>query len=128
MQDRKKENRVVLHLVYYALVLVVEILVVILVFFAMMRCCQAGYQFCYEIFGPVSVGEKPGDKKVFRVGRSDTMYSVSKRLSEEGLIVNPYSFYVRTVLMERAKPSPGLYLLNTSMDYGDILDTLTAGG
>ena len=45
----------------------------------------------------------------------------------KGLIANKYSFYVRTRLMDKdeIKLKPGIYTLNTSMGYEDILDILT---
>lgn len=127
MQGQKEETRVILQLVYHILVLVVDMLVLLLVVFVIIRCCQASYQFCYEIFGSVSAGEIPGEDKVFQVTETDTMYHVAKRLSKEGLIVNSYSFYARTLFMDESelKLRPGSYVLNTSMDYEKIIDKLT---
>ena len=48
-------------------------------------------------------------------------------LYNKGLIVNKYSFYARTRLMDKdeIELKPGIYTLNTSMGYEEILDILT---
>lgn len=127
MQGQKEENRVIFQLLYDVLVLVAEMLVILVILFGMIRCCQASYQFCYEVFGSVSVEEMPGENRDFQVRESDNMYCVAKRLSKEGLITNPYSFYGKTLLMEpsEVRLRPGTYVLNTSMDYEKIIDKLT---
>ena len=64
---------------------------------------------------------------MFQVREGDTMYQVAKRLAKEDLIVGRFSFYARTTLMEREqiRLRPGSYVLNTSMDYQEIIDRLT---
>ena len=57
----------------------------------------------------------------------DSLSDVSERLQENGLIVNKYTFMVRTKLMDPEKTvlRPGKYMLNTSMDYEEIINQLT---
>lgn len=98
-----------------------------LLLYATVFICQKGYQFCYEIFGSVVAAEAPGEEIAFQVEATDTMKSVSKRLEKKGLVVNQYSFFMRTKLMDSKKVTlrPGIYLLNTHMDYEDIINQLT---
>lgn len=127
MQERGKGNKVIFRLAYNVVVLVVEILLVLLVAFGIIKCCQSSYHFCYEVFGSVSLEEEPGQNKDFQVRKSDDMYRVAKRLRKEKLIKNPYSFYARTMMMDQSqiKLRPGSYVLNTSMDYEEIINELT---
>ena len=82
---------------------------------------------CYEIYGPVVVEKAPGTDIRFSISKDESMHKVAKELYDDGLIVNRYSFYIRTMLMDRdeMKLKPGDYILNTSMDYEEILDMLT---
>ena len=127
MQERGKSNKVIFRLAHNVVVLVVEILLVLLVAFGVVKCCQGSYHFCYEVFGSVSLEEEPGQNKDFLVKESDDMYRVAKRLYKEKLIKNPYSFYARTIMMDQneIKLRSGSYVLNTSMDYEEIINELT---
>lgn len=127
MQKREEGNQVIIHLLYHILVFVVEILFFVLIVFGVTRCCQASYQFGYEVFGSVSPDEEPGEDKAFEVQESDTMYQVAERLEDNQLIVNKYSFYIRSRLLDKNQNGlrPGSYTLNTSMDYEEIINELT---
>ena len=127
MQEQSEEAKVVFHLLYHAVLLVIEMLVVLLILSAIAGCCKVTYQCCYEASGSVSKDKAPGRDIDFLVEEDDTMFQVAKRLAKEGLVVNPYSFYTRTLMMEREKTKlyPGSYLLNTAMDYEEIIDRLT---
>lgn len=98
-----------------------------LLFFGVVSLCQKGYRFCYEIFGPTVLEESSGEEKAFQVKEEDTMKSVSERLEKEGLIVSHNSFYLCSKLMDSHNQElrPGIYLLRTDMDYGEIIDQLT---
>ena len=71
--------------------------------------------------------EAPGTDKEFSVSKGESMHKVADTLYNKGLIVNKYSFYARTRLMDKdeIKLKPGIYTLNTSMGYEEILDILT---
>lgn len=127
MQERGKSNKVIFRLAYNVVVLVAEILLVLLVVFGVVRCCQGSYHFCYEVFGSVSMEKEPGQNKDFQVKETDDMFRVAKRLQKEKLIKNPYSFYARTLMMDQSEINlrPGSYVLNTSMDYEEIVNELT---
>ena len=127
MQEQRNENPVALQLVYHILVWILEILLVFLVIVGIISCCRWSYRFCYEVFGSVAAEEEPGRNKDFQVNEEDTMFRVAERLRKENLIVNRYSFYVRTTLMDQSQLQlrPGNYVLNTSMDYEEIINELT---
>lgn len=120
--------RMTLNSLRYILSLCVNVLILILVVYTIGQLCISGYDFCYEIFGSVVMEEAPGSDREFVVEYGETMYEVSERLENEGLIVNRYSFYLRTQFMDSEDVilKPGNYVLNTSMDYKEIIDQLTA--
>lgn len=110
-----------------SLYIVVNILVIIVTACGTFYLCRQGYNFCYGIYGPVVVEEAPGQDIVFEVRDGDNMAGVAKRLMEEGIISDKYAFYIRTKLMDTDKTilKAGVYTLNTSMDYGTIINQIT---
>ncbi len=106
---------ILLNIIFYAVVL-----------FGLVKVCQAGYGFSYEIFGDVTVTEAPGASVTFSILEGESTMSVSKRLEDQGLIVNRYSFFARAKLSEnsRAKIRPGEYKINTGMSYSAILNKI----
>ena len=112
------------------LALCVNILMMVLVVYGIGTACLQGYHFCYEIFGSVVIENAPGTEQTFLVTEADTMWDVAGRLEQENLIVNRYSFFIRTKLMDPETVSlyPGEYVLNTSMTYEEIINQLTASG
>ena len=109
------------------ILLLVNVLVSVLIIFMMFHACKMCYGICYEIYGPVVVEKAPGTDIRFSISKDESMHKVAKELYDGGLIVNRYSFYIRTMLIDRdeMKLKPGDYILNTSMDYEEILDMLT---
>ncbi len=125
---QKTDNRKnMLFLLRGSLSLIVNSLILIVVFYGTFYLCHSGYNFCYEIFGPVVAEEPPGQDKVFEVKDGDDMYGVAKRLEKDGIITNSAAFYIRTKLMDEDKIilRADIYTLNTSMDYETIIDQIT---
>lgn len=82
------------------------------------------YDFSYQLFGSVSVTSEPGTEIEFTIGKGEATMDIANRLEFNGLIVNKYSFYMKTKI-KSYKIYPGTYVLNTSMDYNDILKVIT---
>lgn len=66
MQKYAENDQMIFRLVYHVLVFVVEMLITLLVVVGMIQCCRASYQFCYEIFGSVSVERGPGVDQILK--------------------------------------------------------------
>ena len=98
-----------------------------LLLFGVLEGGKAAYRYGYEVFGPVTVQKAPGENVSFMVRKEDTMTSVAKHLEDSGLILDRHSFLTRTRLMdpEMIVLRPGYYVLNTSMQYDDIINQLT---
>ena len=75
----------------------------------------------------VTVDQGKGQEKIFQVETNRSMYEVADKLQKQGLIVDKYSFYARTQLLEQDTVilRPGTYVLRTNMDYQEIIDILT---
>lgn len=127
MAESERDSRVLFHLLYFLLVMFARILIYLLLAFFIVRGCTQCYHFGYEIFGSVSVDQKNGKEITFPVYKEDTMYQVAKRLAQKGLIVNRYSFYLRSEWMNPTQNElrPGKYHLNTTMNYDQIINQLT---
>lgn len=125
--DYNRHVQMMLNSLRYLLTICVNILVLILIIYGISQLCFESYRFCYEIFGTVVAEEAPGQDQTFTVAQDDTMYDVALHLEQENLIVNRYSFFLRTQLMDPDAVilRPGTYQLNTSMDYEEIINQLT---
>ncbi len=97
-----------------------------LVIYFVLQGCYKSYVFCYQIFGSVGM-QNPGEDVQFQVEEGDTMRSLSKKLEDKGLIKDSLSFYIRTQIMDeqQTKLRAGTYILNTHMDYEEIINQLT---
>ncbi|MDD5935413.1 MAG: endolytic transglycosylase MltG [Clostridiales bacterium] len=82
------------------------------------------YDFSYQLFGSVPAAEEPGKDIDFRIESGESTMDIAKKLEFNGLIVNKYSFYLKTKF-KSYDIYPGTYVLNTSMDYDDILKEIT---
>ena len=82
------------------------------------------YNFSYQLFGSVPASEEPGKDYDFQIAKGDSTMEIAKKLEFSNLIVNQYSFYLKTKFKDYSI-YPGTYVLNTSMDYDEILDVIT---
>lgn len=126
MKDRKRKNAKSSKITRRVVRILGYIVVYTLLVWMTMWGCRKAYTFCYEVFGSVSVQQEPGTEVAFQVEAADNMKSVSEKLEREKIIVNKYSFQARVRLLNDPDNAlkPGIYMLNTSMDYQEILDQL----
>ena len=127
MENSKRSEDAVAVGIRYIVYVCINMILTFIVLFGTYKLCSLSYNSCYEIFGTVTPQNEPGQNKLFEVMDDDSMSDVSERLQENGLIVNKYTFMVRTKLMDPEKTvlRPGKYMLNTSMDYEEIINQLT---
>ncbi|MBQ1852768.1 MAG: endolytic transglycosylase MltG [Lachnospiraceae bacterium] len=96
-----------------------------LVILAVIRFSQYGYNFCYQLFGSVAVDtEGEGNEVEFFIQSGDSTKEVAAKLMREGLIIDNYSFYAKS-LLSKSNIQPGTYILRSDMDYDTILKIIT---
>ena len=105
--------RVFLNILFYAAVIWVTVTV-----------GKYVYDFSYQVFGSVPAAEEPGKDIDFRIESGESTMDIANKLEFNSLVVNKYSFYLKTKI-KSYDIYPGTYVLNTSMDYDDILKEIT---
>ena len=109
----------------FSMVTNIVIYLVIIVF--AVQLCSAAYEYAYQIYGDVAVSSEPGTDVSLKIESGDSSMTVARRLWDNRVIKNQYTFYLRTKLSTGAsKPIlPGRYTFNTSMTYDDIIKMIT---
>ena len=105
--------RVLLNIIFYTAVV-----------YVIVTASKYVYSFSYQVFGSVPAAEEPGKDIDFQIAKGESTMDIANKLEFNGLIVNKYSFYVKTKLKDY-NIYPGTFILNTSMDYDDILTEIT---
>lgn len=103
---------------------ILNIIFYILVVAAVYKGATFLYRFSYEVFGSVARSEAPGTDVPVQIYRGETTMNIATKLETSLVIVDKYSFYFRTKL-KNEDIMPGTYILNTSMDYDEILEIIT---
>ncbi|MBQ6106056.1 MAG: endolytic transglycosylase MltG [Lachnospiraceae bacterium] len=105
--------------------LLLDILFYTVVVISTIKLSQYGYNFCYQLFGSVAVDkEDEGHEIEFLIQTGDSTKDVASKLKREGVIVDRYSFYFKSVL-SKSNIQPGTYTLRSDMDYNTILKIIT---
>lgn len=108
--------RILLNIIFYVLVIIIA-----------MKLSGAAYEFAYEVYGDAAVEEDPGRDVAISIGKGEGTMDLANKLEYNRIIVNKYSFFLRAKLAT-GKKNPilaGTYTLNTSMNYGEIIDVIT---
>ncbi len=113
MRVTKGTLHVFLNIIFYLLVLMLII-----------KIGTFTYDFAYQVFGDVSVTESAGIDREFIINKGESTMSIASKLELNKLIVDKYSFYLRAKLTEQLI-KPGTYILNSSMNYEEILAIIT---
>ncbi len=106
-------TRFILNIIFYLLVVA-----------AVYKGATFLYRFSYEVFGSVARTQAPGTDVPVPIYRGETTMNIATKLETSLVIVDKYSFYVKTKLKDY-NIMPGTYMLNTSMDYNEILEVIT---
>lgn len=107
--------------------IILNVLFYVLAIIVVMRFGTVAYELSYQVFGNVTVQEAPGVDKVISIEHGTSSFAIAEMLEEEGIVVNKYSFFIRTkITISNSHPiMPGTYTLNTSMPYETIIETIT---
>lgn len=98
-----------------------DVILYLLLIFATVYCCKYAYNFCYQVFGSASAtNSNDAITMTVTVNDGESTLEIGERLEEYGLILNKYSFVVKSRLDEYAI-KPGTFELSSDMDYDEIL-------
>lgn len=126
LTDNTRNTKTMLNVVKTILSIVLTVIFYLLIVLTIYKLSSVTYDFMYQVFGEVSVQEAPGTDVEFTISEGESTMSVAKRLEYAKLVVNQYSFLIRTKLdTSGGGIMPGTYELNTSMSYGEILSVIT---
>lgn len=103
--------------------IVLNILFYVFVVFIIITGANKAFDFTYQIYGPVSVSEKPGKEKEVEIKKGTSAFQIADELYDNNLIKNKYSFFIRLKLSERTIV-PNKYKLSTAMTYEEIIDNI----
>lgn len=120
MARKNGTAKVVLDITSMVLHLFLNLIFYIVVILLVLKASELAYQFAYQVFGSVSVAEAEGKSYTLTVGEGESTMNVAAKLEQNGIVVNRFSFYFRTKLMQR-NIIPGEYTVDSSMDYDEIL-------
>lgn len=124
MTSRPTTAQLVLKVTSFILRTLLNILFYLAVIYLITTVSKDVYNFCYQIFGQVTMDQEPGRNVEIQIKKGESSMNVASKLEMNKIIVNKYSFYVKAKLMKHTI-MPGTYDLNTSMTYDEILTLIT---
>ncbi len=105
--------QICINIIFYAAVVIMII-----------KAADFSYDFAYQVFGDVSVEAAPGRDVKVQILKGETSMNIAAKLEDSRVVVNKYSFYLKTKLKEY-DIMPGTFILNTSMSYDEVLEVIT---
>lgn len=124
MATKSINTKVTLRITSFVLALLMNIAFYTLVVILIVNVSKEAYQFTYQLYGPVTVESEPGRDIMFQINKGESSMDIAKKLEINRAIVNKYSFFIKLKL-EDYVIIPGTYLINSSMTYEEILETIT---
>lgn len=126
--DRNKEDPLKVQAAKFFIHIILTVIFYGIVIVAVCRLGTMAYNFTYPIFGDATVTTTSGKDVTITITKNESLSSIIEDLEKKHVIDNGASFYIRCKLsLTKYKTIiPGTYTLNTSQNYGEILDILTA--
>ena len=101
----------------------VNIIVYTILILLIVRAGGQAYTFTYRLFGSVRM-DTIGMNVTIQVDENESEMNVASKLELNKVIPDKYSFYFKLKLA-KAELQPGEFVVNTSMDYDEIIAVLT---
>lgn len=121
---KSNTSKIVLKMTGSVLQVFINIIVYTILILLIVRAGGQAYTFTYRLFGSVRM-DTIGMNVTLQITENDSEMNVASKLELNKVIPDKYSFYVKTKL-SKAELQPGEFVVNTSMDYDEILEVLTA--
>ncbi|MFA9463026.1 MAG: endolytic transglycosylase MltG [Velocimicrobium sp.] len=120
-------TKLILNILKIIVQVIFNILIYTVIIIMAIRLCTAVYDFSYQIFGNMAIEEAPGTDFPIEINKGEGTMKLATDLENKGLIVDKYTFYVRVKLSTSSRKPilPGIYKLNTSMSYEEIISVIT---
>lgn len=135
---RSSGTRVLLRLTGGFLGVCLNIVIYVILIYFLIKAVHVSYDYAYRIFGNVAVEEEPGRDVKIQILKGESTMNVATKLETNKVILDRYSFYIKIQLGNMASGSKdvssskkkydikgGTYILNTSMNYDQILAMIT---
>lgn len=119
--------RMLLNLSITILTIGIAVIFYVIVVYGIKKGGDYSYNFAYQLFGDVAVEQEPGRDVKITIMKGESTMNIASKLEDAKLIVNKYSFFVKLKL-RKYEVMPGTFVLNTSMTYDQILDTISDYG
>lgn len=105
--------------------LALDVVLYLFLVFAAIYACRYAYNFCYQVFGTASVTDEADAYSMsITIYEGESTFDIGKRLEGYGLILNKYSFVVKSRL-DKISIKPGTFILSSDMDYDEILGIIS---
>lgn len=124
VRKRQAGMQTAMDIVYFIMHMVLNVVFYAFIIFLIYRACIFVYDFTYQVFGDTTVDAAPGKNVEINIENGASTMDIASALEVNKVIQNRYSFYIRVKSMSY-KIYAGKYILNTSMNYGEILDVIT---
>lgn len=124
MALKNARTRVALNVTSFVLRIFLNILFYVIVIFGITKLSTMAYDFTYQIFGNESLEKVPGRDTYIQIKQGESTMNVANKLELSRVIDNKYSFYIKAKL-KKQKLMPGTYVVNSSMNYDQILSTIS---
>ena len=130
---RSSGTRVLLRMSGGFLQICLNIFIYAVIIYFVVKGIHYTYDFAYRIFGDVSVEEEPGRDIKILILKGESTMNVATKLETNKLIPDTYSYFLKVQIgnfgsdeyKKKYEIMGGTYILNTSMNYDEILDTIT---
>ena len=135
---RSSGTRVLLRMSGGFLSLCLNIVIYVVLIYFLIKAVHVSYDYAYRIFGDVAVEESPGRNVKIQILKGESTMNIATKLETNKLILDKYSFFIKVQLGNLASGSDdesgskkkydikgGTYILNTSMNYNEILEMIT---
>lgn len=108
----------------FILHLLINIVFYLIVIYMIASAGTKLYNISYQIFGNKGVAAENARDVQITISKGEATMNVARKLEQQKVIDNRYSFYLNAKLKERTV-MPGTYIISTSMNYDEIFAVIT---
>ena len=121
--SKSNTSKIVLKMTGSVLQLFIKIIVYTILILLIVRAGGQAYTFTYRLFGSVRM-DTIGMNVTIQINENESDMNVASKLELNKVIPDKYSFCFKMKLA-KAELQPGEFVVNTSMDYDEIIAVLT---